>query len=246
MLWFQAVEERMRRTWWISLLLVGLIVAAVGGGLYGVLVHVPAFYASAAQAPGARREQSSHDFESRVFTLGNDIAYEKHWKFTSTADQINSYLAEDFIKSNTAKFLPKTVSDVRVQYLQDEVAIGFKYGLGEFQTVVSLRARVWLPKKEPSTLVVEILSLQAGALPIAVKALHEGIAEQLRTQNIKALWYRKDGNPTVVLKFQADRREPTFHFKRLEIKPGQLHIEGSTLDPEAPKGSVDGIGRLSQ
>lgn len=72
-------------------------------------------------------------------------------------------------------------------------------------------------------------------MPFGIKAFHEEIAEQLRSQNIKVLWYRKDGHPTVVLKFQADRREPSFHFKRLEIKQGQFFIEGETLDPAAPK-----------
>jgi hypothetical protein len=98
-----------------------------------------------------------------------------------------------------------------------------------------MHAKAWLAQRDPNTIIIEMVALQAGAMPFGIKAFHEEIAEQLRSQNIKVLWYRKDGHPTVVLKFQADRREPSFHFKRLEIKQGQIFIEGETLDPAAPK-----------
>jgi hypothetical protein len=231
----------MKRSWWISLGILIVVLGGLGAGLYAVLTYEPPFYREVVQPPGPSRQAASHDFEERVVHLANDVQYSTEWKFSCTTDQINSYLVEDFLKSNPAKLVPEAVHDIRVQFQQDEIQVGFKYGQGTVQTVVSLRLKVWLPQKEPNSLVVEVLSLQAGAMPIAVKALHEEIAEHLRGQGIKALWYRKDGHPTVVLKFQADRREPSFHFKHLEITPGRFYLEGLTLDPEAPKRAVEGI-----
>ncbi len=238
-------EAGMKKSWWISIFLVLVILCCIGAGLYFLLSHVPKFYESAAQAPGTVREESSHEFETRIFTLMNDFSSQKQWKFGCTTEQINSYLSEDFLKSNLSKLLPVHVSDLRLQLLHDEMQLGFKYGQDHLQSVISMKVKAWLPQGERNSLVVQVLSLQAGAMPIAVKALQEEIAEQLRSQNIKALWYRHEGYPTVVLRFQSDRREPSFHFHRLEIRAGQFYIEGITLDPEAPKRTVEGITRES-
>lgn len=231
----------MRRSWWVSLGVLLLVVIGLGGGLYALLTYEPAFYREVIVPAGPARAEASRDFESRVVHLVNDVQYSNVWKFSCTDEQVNSYLVEDFLRTPLAKLVPEPLHDLRVHLLADEIQVGFQYGRGFLKTVVSLRLKVWLPQKEPNALVVEVLSLQAGAMPIAVKALHEEIAEQLRGQGIKALWYRKDGHPTVVLKFQADRREPSFHFKHLEVSAGRLYLDGLTLDPEAPKRVVEGI-----
>jgi hypothetical protein len=231
----------MRRTWWISLLVLFIILSGLAVGAYALLAYEPGFYTSAVQVDGPQREQASHVFENRVWALMNDVASEKLWTFPCTSDQLNAYLAEGFLNTGPAKLFPKQMHDLRVRFEQDEVQVGFKYGHGKLQTIISLKARVWLPQREPSSLVLEVLSFQAGMMPLAIKALQEELTEELRTQNIKVLWYRKDGHPTAVLRFQADRRDPSFHFRRLEIRPGVFYIEGVTLDPEAPKRTVEGI-----
>lgn len=224
----------LKRSWWLSLFVLLLIVGLLGGAAYGMLSHQPVFYQEAEQQEGALRVQASREFELSMFRLGNDAAYNKNWKFSCTTEQINSYFVEDFLTKH-AIMLPKYVHDLRLQFQNDEILLGFQYGEGHLKTVVSLHLKAWLAQREPNTLVIEVISLKMGAMPFAVKAFHEEIAEQLRSQNIKALWYRKDGHPTLVLKFQADRREPTFLFKHLEIKQGHFFLEGETLDPEAPK-----------
>lgn len=225
----------MKRSWWISLIISLLLLGGIGGACYAMLAHQPAFYLAAYQPEGPARVQASRELEQRVFTLVNDATYNKIWKFSCTNEQINSYFVEDFLKTQLAKILPPHVHDLRVLFQNDEVQFGFQYGNGHLKTIVSLHLKAWLGQRDPNTLIIEIISLQAGAMPFGIKAFHEEIAEHLRSQNIKALWYRKDGHPTIVLKFQADRREPSFHFKRLEIKQGQFYIEGETVDPEAPK-----------
>jgi len=223
----------MKRSWWISLLVLLLLMGIVGGAGYAVLSHQPAFYLEAQVPSGPARVQASRDFEQHVIDLITAAQYNKEWKFSCTSDEINSYFVEDFLKDKS-KLLPHYVHDLRLQFVNDEIKLGFQYGKGQITSVISLHLKVWLAQRDPNTLVIEVISLNAGAMPIAIKAFHEEIAEQLRSQNIKALWYRKDGHPTVVLKFQADRREASFHFKHLEISQGRFYLEGETLDPEAP------------
>lgn len=224
----------LKRSWWISLFVLLLLLGGLGGAGYGILSHQPAFYLEAQVPIGQAREQASRDFEQRVISLANDATYSREWKFSCTTEQINSYFVEDFLKTQLSKMLPSHVHDLRLQFQNDEIQLGFQYGRGQVKSVISLHLKAWLAQRDPNTLVIEVISLKAGAMPIAIKAFHEEIAEQLRSQNIKALWYRKDGHPTVVMKFQADRREASFHFKHLEISQGRFYLEGETLDPEAP------------
>ena len=235
----------MKRSWWISLLVLLLLMGIVGGAGYVVLSHQPAFYLEAQVPPGPARVQASGDFEQNFIRLFADAQYNREWKFSCTNEQINSYFVEDFLKEKS-KLLPHFVHDLRLQFENDEIKLGFQYGKGQIKSVISLHLKVWLAQRDPNTLVIEVISLNAGAMPIAIKAFHEEIAEQLRSQNIKALWYRKDGHPTVVLKFQADRREPSFHFKNLEISQGRFYLEGETLDPEAPNNPKAIINNLKQ
>lgn len=222
----------MKRSWLLSLILALVLLGGLAGGGYAVLTHEPAFYRTVWQPAGPERAKASQEFEVRVSSLFNQAAYHKSWDFSCTTEQINSYFVEDFAKT---KLMPSQLHDLRVQFLDNEIKLGFQYGEGRLKTIISMHAKAWLSPREPNTIVIEFISLQAGAMPFGIKAFHEEISEQLRKQNIKVLWYRKDGHPTMVLKFQSDRREPSFHFKRLEFKAGQFQIEGETLDPEAPK-----------
>lgn len=209
-----------------------LLLGGLGGAGYAVMTHQPAFYEMARVPAGPERLTASHEFEQRAQILANQAAFHKSWNFSCSTQQINSYFVEDFLKT---KLLPDYVHDLRVQFLDDELRLGFQYGEGHLKTVISMHAKAWLSPRDPNTIVIEFISLQAGAMPFGIKAFHEEIGELLRKQHIKVLWYRKDGHPTMVLKFQSDRREPSFHFKRLEFKQGHFHLEGETLDPEAPK-----------
>ena len=107
-----------------------------------------------------------------------------------------------------------------------------RFGAGELSTAISLRAKVWVPQREPNAVAVEVIAFHAGALPLAVKALQDGLAERLRAQNIRVLWFRRHGRPVAVLRFQSDRREAAIRFQRLEVKAGSLILRGQTLDPE--------------
>jgi hypothetical protein len=119
--------------------------------------------------------------------------------------------------------------------------LAFRYAQEEFSTVVSLQVKVWLPKRDRSAIAVEIESLRAGAIPLSWKLLQEQLTEQARQQNVHIQWYRNDGNPVAVLRFQADKREPTIQFQRLRIEQGRIQIKGRSLDPETRQAFNEGI-----
>jgi hypothetical protein len=217
------------------LLAVAIAVVLLGGtgfGLVLLLRHEPAFYVRAAVPPGQARTDCSDDF-SREFSqrLLNGIVNKRRWDARFTEEQINSYLAEDFItKHNGEHVLPQGVCDPRISLEADGLRVGFRYGKGSWSTVISVDLQVWLVKKEPNVVALEFKALHAGALPISAQSILERIAEMAQQQNIEVTWYRHQGHPVVLLRFEADRSNPTFLLQQLELRPGTLRIIGRSLD----------------
>src|SRR5262249_12529331 len=119
---------------------------------------------------------------------------------------------------------------------QNRIRLGFRYGKGPLTTVVSLQIRIWLVAREVNTVALEFESLHAGALPVSAQSLLHRIADFAHQKDIDPTWYRRNGHPVLVLRFQADRSRPTFLLQRLEASTGALRISGCSLDsgPQPP------------
>jgi hypothetical protein len=100
-----------------------------------------------------------------------------------------------------------------------------------WSTIVSIDLGVWLAAKEPNVVVLELKGLRAGSLPISAQSLLERISEAARSQALEVTWYRHNGNPVAVLRFQPYQNRPTFQLQRLELGQGTLLITGRSLDP---------------
>src|SRR5205823_2782932 len=116
--------------------------------------------------------------------------------------------------------LPDGVSQPRVAFEQDRLRIGFRYGTSLWSTIVSIDFRVWLAKGEPNAVVLQLKGVHAGSLPISAQSLLENISEALRRYNVQVMWYRHQGYPTAVVKFQTDQPRPTCQLLQLDLKPG--------------------------
>jgi hypothetical protein len=222
-----------------SVLVGGIILLLFSGGafavLYALLRHEPNFYRQSAVPPGAARQQQSKAFETQAFDLYREINNDLDWQAKFTEMQVNSWLAEDFIRSNLAQQLPAGVSEPRIAFRPGRVLLAFRYGDGTWDTVVSVEAKVWVPKQEPNVVALQIEDLRAGAMPIAVKVLQDELTEGARQQNIDVQWYRHEGKPVAILRFQADRREPSLQLDELEVGDGYLFVKGRSVDPDAPR-----------
>jgi len=223
-----------RRSLLTSLVILSVLLLSGLATGYILLRHEPEAYAQAAVPPGPDREVKSEEFDRKIMTLVNDIQCEADWQAEFTEAQINSYLAEDFLRSKPFQ-LPRHISDPRVKFRPGQVIIGFRYGDGELSSVVSLCAKVWLPRAEPNLLALEIQQLRAGAMPLAIKLLQDELDEMARKQNLDIQWYRHEGNPVAIIRYQADKREPTVVLKELEVRAGVLLVKGRTLEPAMPE-----------
>jgi len=56
------------------------------------------------------------------------------------------------------------------------------------------------------------------------------LSEAARREKIDITWYRQDGHPVAVMRFQADLSRPTLQFDRVELTDGKLTFSGRSTD----------------
>ena len=66
--------------------------------------------------------------------------------------------------------------------------------------------RIWLAKEESNVAALEIQGMHLGALPVSAQSILERLSEAADSNNVKLSWYRYNGNPVAILRFQSDQR----------------------------------------
>jgi hypothetical protein len=233
-----------------SLLLAVAIVLALAGsagaGLVIISRHEPTFYRRTAVPPGEGRRRLSGEFVTEFARLIDGVLNKK-WNARFTEEQINSYLEEDFLRQHTAECpLPEGISEPRIALDTNRIRLGFRYGAGHWNTVISLDIHVWLVPKETNLVAFEFLGMHAGAMPISAHGWLERQLDGIRRRNIDASWYRHHGHPVLLLRFQADRSTPTFRLQELNLHPGLLSVTGHSIESapqDAVSQAIDGLSK---
>jgi hypothetical protein len=209
----------------------GIGTALLAAGLtVGVLVrHEPAFFRAAEVAPGPDRKKHSMEFLNSCAQLRTGIQYEVQWYGQFTAEQVNSFLAENVAPGGTEeRLLPSCVHEPRVTFGPGTICLAFRYGEPPLSTIVSVDLRVWLVRKEYNTVALEVEKVRAGLLPINVHSMLERLTDDLRQQirGLEFSWYRHGSHPVVLVRLQADRVVPTIKLQQLELRDGEMLICG--------------------
>lgn len=214
-----------------------LLLAGVGTCLILLLLHEPRFYRDTAIPEGKQRKQLSKQFVTEFVQLCNNVLNGDPWEVQFTEERVNSYFEEDFV-SMSEKVLPEGISDPRVSIEPDKIRLAFRYGTGPWRTVISIDLRVWLVTAQPNVIALELQGLHAGSLPIAAQTLLERVSETARQENIDVTWYRHNGNPVALLRFQADQPRPSVKLEGLELHQGEIKIRGRGLESAAVQGML--------
>ncbi len=223
-----------------SLLLTSSIVLTLVGGLgvalYLLVHHEPDVYRRASVPPGPLRAQRSQEFYEEFSQLINSVqpGNEREWYIKLTDEQINSYFAEGFVQSGIdERVLPEGISEPRVVLEPDKVRMAFRYKTGPICTIVTIDLGVWLAKKEPNVVALELQGLHAGSLPISAQSLLNMVTETLRERNgIEMSWFRhpQTGNPVALLRFASDQPRATVQLQAVQVEQGSIVIRGKPVD----------------
>ncbi len=222
-----------RRRLYISVGLIAGFFLLVLIGLAVAIKSDPGFYAQSNMPSGQTRAQLAVQAKEHNSELLNILSRES-WKVAFTADELNAFFQEDYFLAGGDENLLDGFHDPRVKIEDGKMRVGLRYGKGLFSTVLSMEVRAWKVQGQVNTLAVEITKLQAGRLPLSPAAVLDDISEVVRRQNIDITWYRHDGHPVAIMRFQADQTRPTFQFDKVELKDGNLTISGHSMDFSPP------------
>jgi hypothetical protein len=221
-----------RRSFLAAAGIVVLLLASIGTGGALLLRCEPAHHRQSMVPPGPERIHASNSCLQNFLELLSAVRTQQSlWGQTFTDRQINSYLSEGFMKTGLAeRLLPEGLSEPRVTFEPKRMRLSFRYRNRLINTVVSVTLRVWLPPSEPNVMAVCIEGFHAGAVPFKAQWLLERFSEAARQNEIDVSWYRHEGLPVALLRFQADQARPTLRLKVVHFDQGQVTIHGESTD----------------
>src|SRR4051812_34417752 len=200
--------KRRRQLWMLILATSGLLVV-VAAGLGVAVKHEPAFYQRAAIPAGPHRDELTVNFHRSWESFLNLVNNGGGWTWTFNQDELNAHLQDDEPGSAKLFSFPETVSDPRVEFGDERVRVGFRYGTGWSSAIVVVDLKAWLVAREPNVIAVELCGLSVGGIPLGTHALMEFVTEAARDQNADVTWYRTGGHPVALLRLQANQNRPT-------------------------------------
>ncbi len=226
----------MRKRWRrliVAALAVGALAAGAWWGWRSALHHVPRFYAVAVAVPSPQQKAAGQELARNVLALHNEVADSQQWSAVFTDQQINGWLAVD-LPEKFPHLLPRQWHDPRVALLPDQIHVACRYQDGRLDTVVSLILEVRLAK-EPNTLAVRIRGARAGAVPLPLRWLLDGVTESLQQGDLLVRWSQSDGDPVALVTLhqpapQDDAPRPIL--ERIEIRAGELRLAGRSVLPD--------------
>jgi hypothetical protein len=215
-----------RRSFFLAVAIVAVLLCGGATALCMVVRYEPKRYADAAIPPGPIRTEKSREFYTVFCGLLTALNNEHDWDARFTDEQINSYLVEGFVQSGLdRRLLPEDISQPRLVFEPDRIRLAFRYGTGFWSTIISVDIRVWLARGEPNVVALELEGFQAGFLPISAQSLLERISEVGRQNGIDVTWYRHNGHPVALLRFQADQPRAILQLQAVRFEQGAITIQ---------------------
>jgi hypothetical protein len=174
--------------------LVALI--AVIAGLFVALRYEPGFYRDALAVDTQNQEEQSDQMLKRMAALVSDVNKPGKWRARFTADQINGWLAVDFVK-NHHNALPPSFHDPRVSITPDGIVLACRYEGGIVSTVLTLTVEPYVP--EENVLALRIVKVRAGLVPMSLEKVLKGISDAARQSDWRLEWRQSGGDPVALL-----------------------------------------------
>lgn len=226
---------RRRRPMLVALVLLAGFGSAAAGALLVAAKTDPAFYTAASRPADWDAHEKSAKLLTRVLELQNDIRAKEEWGDTFTADELNSFFAENMgPKDGLCELLPNGFHSPRIAIEGDRLKLGVRYRDGFWSTVVWLELKIWLVADQVNVAAVEVCDLKAGLLPFGSQSILDKIGDVARDSSIDAMWYRNKSNPVGLFKFFAKQPRATSQVLTLVVQDGKLTIGGRSFQEPAP------------
>jgi hypothetical protein len=130
--------------------------------------------------------------------------------------------------------LPDYIADPRVTVTPDGILFGCRYLDGSVETVVSLKAEPHM--SEPNVLKVRLRHARAGAFPLPLGKVLEGVARAAEDAKIQLSWLQAHGDPVAVIRLHASDDKAAYRLEKFQLGDDEVYVAGCTV-PRASDGS---------
>ena len=204
-----------------------LLLVAAMCGVYWASQRVPGFYRDALEQEPAAQRQASEQLLENASALASNASKEGRWSALFTADQINGWLAVDAVENHPELF-SADVSHPRVLLQPGRATFACRNGQGSLSTVVTLSIELYLV--EPNVMALRIDRARAGALPIPLSQILDGVAEAARRLNLHLAWRQAKGDPVALITIPPtrDSDDTVYQLESLELRDGEIYLAGRT------------------
>jgi hypothetical protein len=201
-----------------------VVVAGLAGWSWRAAVAIPDFYQQALdETPYPEvREQAARQFVQQTLQFVEDIRQSETWSEEFTQTQVNSWL--DAHLHRYGRYVPKGVSDPRVQFEAGLLQIGFRFANRSWEGVVSLELRPSVPA--PNRLVLEIEAVRAGLLPIPLEDFKLRISREFAKEGFATEWQEDDDREALLVDLNRDEVAAPV-LETVEVLEGAIRIAGS-------------------
>ncbi len=209
---------------------------AVGGiaslWVYEAAQHVPAFYREAVELDVDDQAPARDEFVAQLTALASDLNHEGPWQTLFTADQINAWLALELNRSYP-EMLSQGFCEPRISLRANEATIACRYETEKMSAIVSLTIDAYL--HEPHVLALRIRRARAGALPLPLGQVLDGVSHVARQLNLRLDWRKSHGDPVALITLpqpHASERE-ALSLQAIELRDNELFVLGAIGAPPA-------------
>jgi hypothetical protein len=204
------------------LLLIGIAVPSV----YQASKSVPEFYQAAVALEPEAQEDERDAFVARATALASDLNGQGRWQSLFTADEINAWLALE-LSTKYPQLLPAGVRDPRVSITAEGATLGCLYRSGEIDSVVTVTFEAYL--HSPHVVAIRISHARAGALPVPLGLILDGISNVARDLNLRLEWRKAQGDPVALITLPplGDGPRESMRLDSIELREGELFVAGT-------------------
>jgi hypothetical protein len=200
--------------------------------VYEAAQHVPAFYRDAVELDVDDQTPARDEFVAQLTALASDLNHQGPWQTLFTADQINAWLALE-LKQNYPDMLSEGFCDPRISLRANEATIACRYETEKVSAIVSLTVDAYL--HEPHVLALRIRRARAGALPLPLGQILDGVSHVARHLNLRLDWRKSHGDPVALITLpqpHASERE-SLSLQTIELRENELFVSGAIGAPPA-------------
>jgi hypothetical protein len=219
----------MRKTFKVVAILSAVVVVTIGVSLFSIYEAsqlVPDFYHEAISRDPQQQAESRDQFVARATALASDVHRAGRWQSLFTAEQINAWLSLE-LASHYPDLLPEDMRDPRVSIHENEVTIACRYESAGMAAVLSLTIDAYL--HEPNVLALRIRRARAGALPVPLAQVLNGMTQAARELKLRLEWRKIQGDPVALINFGGSRDESLegLNLQAVELRDGELFVSGT-------------------